>query len=388
MNTVFSRFRLALVFGLAAPLIFFAGCDSTGSNGTEEGGTSNDPPSPAINVQTNTPVEVGAQVQVDGSESSDPDGDELSYDWSLSLEETDKTDLLSDSTAVDPTFAPDEAGDYTVTLVVSDGGATVTDSTTVTAESSTSAPSRPIAFARDGDIYVARTDGSVEAITSSSETAKWPSWSPDGTQIAFQRDDDILVVQSDGSNPENLTSDFEGSFRQPAWSPDGDRIALRRVGSGFAEGVYTIKKDGSDLQAVITEFFSAPAWSPDGNRISVQDGNDGVRTVKPDGSDEKQINSFGLSSTWSPDGSTIAFGTRGGSIDVIASDGSGSSKEVTDGFRPDWRPHSRIVFQSDRDDDNDFEDSNIYTIKPDGTEEKQITKGDAEDVNPNWKPES
>jgi len=57
-------------------------------------------------------------VTLDGSGSSDPDDDPLTYDWT----QTDGSAVtLSDSTAVDPTFTPTVADTYTFSLVVNDG---------------------------------------------------------------------------------------------------------------------------------------------------------------------------------------------------------------------------------------------------------------------------
>jgi len=349
-------------------------------------------PTAVIDVQTELPVDVGEQVQLDGAGSSDPDEDDLTYDWSLALDDTHKSDLLSDSTAVDPTFTPDAEGTYDVTLTVADGEATASDDTTVTAEatSNTNAPSRPIAFARDGDIYIVQTDGSVQAVTESDDTEMSPTWSPDGSRIAFavQQDGNIYTVRPDGSDRQNVTADVEGKAERPDWSPEGNRIAFHRSAGAFVtEGVYTIKTDGTDLQAVKTEFFRAPAWSPDTSRIAMREGNDGILTVTTEGSDEQTVSAEGLRAAWSPDGSQIAFGTRDNETFIIASDGSGTAQKVADGFGPAWSPHSRIAVYSDRDGDNDLEDDNIYTIAPDGSDETQITDSDAEDLSPDWKPQ-
>ncbi|MCS3696518.1 hypothetical protein GGP73_001198 [Salinibacter ruber] len=61
-------------------------------------------------------------MTADGSGSSDPDGDELTYNWSLTTPSDSETQL-SDPSAVQPTFTPDVEGDYTVSLEVSDGEA-------------------------------------------------------------------------------------------------------------------------------------------------------------------------------------------------------------------------------------------------------------------------
>ncbi|MEW6755413.1 MAG: SUMF1/EgtB/PvdO family nonheme iron enzyme [Candidatus Latescibacterota bacterium] len=63
-------------------------------------------------------VEVGATVTLDGSASSDPDGDVLSYKWTAPEGIT-----LSDPTVPSPTFAAPAAGTFVFSLVVSDGRA-------------------------------------------------------------------------------------------------------------------------------------------------------------------------------------------------------------------------------------------------------------------------
>lgn len=72
-------------------------------------------------------------VQLDGSGSSDPDGDALTYKWTLSVP-TDSSAVLSDFTIVNPTFVADVDGTYVATLVVNDGTTdSAPDSATVTA---------------------------------------------------------------------------------------------------------------------------------------------------------------------------------------------------------------------------------------------------------------
>ncbi len=66
-------------------------------------------------------VLAGATVQLDGSASTDPDGDPLSYGWSLILQPTGSVAVLSSTGSPKPTFVADLVGTYTARLVVSDG---------------------------------------------------------------------------------------------------------------------------------------------------------------------------------------------------------------------------------------------------------------------------
>ncbi len=79
-------------------------------------------------------VAVGARVRLDGRGSTDPNGDPLSYQWSLTTRPAGSTAALVARTAPELELVADVIGIYVVSLVVSDGlGASGSTTVTITA---------------------------------------------------------------------------------------------------------------------------------------------------------------------------------------------------------------------------------------------------------------
>src|SRR2546430_3708274 len=94
------------------------------------------------------------------------------------------------------------------------------------------------------------------------------SWSPDGRQITFQDVRGIYIVNADGSSRRFLTSGI-----QPAWSPDGSKILFSNQPVFFYWWLFTIRPDGTDLQALpgaAPYVDTASTWSPSGDKIVFQ----------------------------------------------------------------------------------------------------------------------
>jgi hypothetical protein len=81
--------------------------------------TDNTPP--VANAGTNQTAFVGDTVTLDGSGSSDLDGDSLTFHWSFMSRPVGSVATLSDDTAVMPAFEVDVYGTYVVQLIVNDG---------------------------------------------------------------------------------------------------------------------------------------------------------------------------------------------------------------------------------------------------------------------------
>jgi hypothetical protein len=239
------------------------------------------------------------------------------------------------------------------------------------------APAGPVAFVRNGDIYLMNTDGTGLAQLTTGANSSEPAWSPDGRRIAFARSttrfSDLYMMDADGSNVRRFAVDASS----PAWSPDGSQLtyaALRDGGLKILVG--SVDDDSSPTITIGFDrgFNGLPAWSPDGKRIAFVADWDAfdfameVYTVKPDGSDVRQLTSgfYGAVSgwptyttyrqpAWSPDGSQLAIVTceewqyyscANSSLAVMATDGSGlRTIAATTGYaRPVWISGGAVAY--------------------------------------------
>ena len=112
--------------------------------GSESGGSGGNH-TPVANAGSNQTVASGAAVQLDGSGSSDPDGNPLTYAWSQT---SGPTVTLSSTTAVQPTFtAPTGPATLTFQLIVNDGQLNSSPSTVTIVVNPPSSNNPPVANA-------------------------------------------------------------------------------------------------------------------------------------------------------------------------------------------------------------------------------------------------
>lgn len=123
--------------GLAKVLILLFVTANAGCGG---GGESPPPApvntAPVADAGTSQSVGLGFTVNLDGSNSSDADGDTLTYSWVFNTVPAGSAAILSDPTAVQPSFVVDQSGDYVLELTVNDGSVdSVVDYVTVSTSS-------------------------------------------------------------------------------------------------------------------------------------------------------------------------------------------------------------------------------------------------------------
>jgi len=121
------------------------------------------------------------------------------------------------------------------------------------------------------DIMVANRQGSrLVAGAGSDETN--PVWSPDGKKIAFQRDGQFYIAGSDGSGEKAITPQIQGKGMAAAWSADGKYLAVSVKGKTDQQGIWLARTDGSEWKRLVQIGGGADVvWSPDSRKVAFTD---------------------------------------------------------------------------------------------------------------------
>ncbi len=117
--------------GLIASIsIMLAGCGGGGGGGN----ISQNSNLPVAKISIPSYAGVRTVINLTAIDSKDPNGNALSYTWTISKKPADSVAILSSATSLSPTFTPDKPGNYEVTLIVnSSGGQSGTTNAAVTA---------------------------------------------------------------------------------------------------------------------------------------------------------------------------------------------------------------------------------------------------------------
>ena len=270
----------------------------------------------------------------------------------------------------------------------------------------------------DGGLFVMGATG--ESVRRLTDFGHDPAWSPDGQKIAFvhERTIDpagrteksaIWMVDSSGGDPEQI---FEGDAMRPRWSPSGTRIiywAIRDFDLGGAQrDIASIPASGGE-PVWLTEdehLDWSPVWSPDGRFVYFLSDRGGSRNMWRIAVDEatgaalgdpqpitvpaRSIDSLSISG----DGTRILYTDldRSSNIAKIALDPGtlepvGTQKPVTGGsgryIQPQMSPSGKwVTFRTAG------KQEDLYLIRPDGTDLRQLTDDSFKDRRPDWFPDS
>jgi Tol biopolymer transport system component len=226
---------------------------------------------------------------------------------------------------------------------------------------------------------------------------------------------EIYTMNSDRTGPpstwnvQRLTNN-PAYDTDPAFSADGSQIAFSSDRDGGNSEIYTMNSDGTGLKRITNDPAGdiQPAFSPGGSgqsRLAFTRTRDTISNPPRDNYDIYWANSNGTGQeirlttneaqdsdpAISPDGNKIAFRSRrdGGNSEIYTMklDGTGAQRltnnPATD-VLPNFSPNgSKIAFTSFRDGGN----SEIYTMNSDGTGQTRITNDPGIDYDPAFSPD-
>jgi len=99
---------------LLLPALFFLRCSS-------EDDIPGSPPVADAGEDVESPIDLAGTIVLSASGSSDPDGDMLSYQWTLTQQPASSTATINNDDEMNASITPDAEGVYLVTLEVDDG---------------------------------------------------------------------------------------------------------------------------------------------------------------------------------------------------------------------------------------------------------------------------
>ena len=229
-----------------------------------------------------------------------------------------------------------------------------------------------------------------------------PCWSPNGKSVIYEKVDFTHRTQNSPLYSWDANYDYRYTDVFPNFSKDGKLVVTDK---DFDSGISIMDADGSNKQKVFTptggDVAFMPTWSPDGQWIAFGYGGflqsrktspAKIMMIKRDGTGTKALTE-GMPNkgfpSFSPDGKKIVFRSWGAENDGlrILNLEDNSVKILTTEYDnlPFWSPDGKLISFTRRHDGNNFD---IYTIKPDGTDLRQLTSSPANDAHAFWTADS
>jgi Tol biopolymer transport system component len=244
-----------------------------------------------------------------------------------------------------------------------------------------------------------------------------PSWSQEGAQVVYHAGQlETMHHYSNSPGTELLgvvdDPDFElvHASGWPAVSPDGSTLVVsERTPSGDRMALVLWNADGTNPRRVYRDDVTVMGleWSRDGRWLVFGAGSfferrtiepSQIMIMRPDGSDAHAVTkgpgNAGFPS-WSPDGTQIVYrlwtdSEQGEGLRIVDV-ATGESRVLTREYDtlPLWSPKGDVIMftRYAADERFPYDEFDIYTIRPDGTDLKRLTDAEGNDAHSSWSPD-
>jgi hypothetical protein len=187
---------------------------------------------PLANAGPDQTRNVGETVTLNGSESSDADGDPLTYAWSFIGRPASSAAVLSNADTVSPTFVTDRSGEYVIQLIVNDG-----------ISKATSAPDTVVVTG------VGEDKGSLQVFIEPEGVRKWGAqWTLNGTEWHNSGDkiDNVFAGTYEVTFKDGVVEPGGGCQPDRVWTtPANQTIEVRPGETSTATGTYELSSKAS-----------------------------------------------------------------------------------------------------------------------------------------------
>ncbi|WDE13155.1 PKD domain-containing protein [Thalassomonas haliotis] len=266
---------------------------------TVVGDTATPDQAPVADAGRDQNVLLNASVQLDGSQSLDPDGAAISYLWQFIEKPQGSAASFDDDTLAQPRFTADVLGNYRLSLEVNDGALTSEADEVVIHVAASEENSRPVANAGENQHVLVTgiviLDGSLSSDANNDQlTYRW--------QMTAKPEGSSAVLVSETGVQTRFTADAEGIFvfslevSDGALTSEADQVVI----TVSSENMAPVADAGADQAVGVNESVSLDASGssdPEGGQLQY----DWDFISKPEGSDSAFDNDNLVNASFVPD---------------------------------------------------------------------------------------